>query len=166
MPTVVIKARETHFFGAPGSAADFLRLFLERAGFAKDHHWELRLESTARCGWDSPPARVVGFDGRVIFLRLKPSLYAAVDHFVRLPLPDGIPYTAATIYRRLKAHVPSFHRFLRLHGRAEKAPQRATTKDAAARRLEANRQRYRRLQTEMKLLDEEYEQITKLLATN
>ena len=36
----------------------------------------------------------------------------------------------------------------------------------AGRRLEANRQKYHELQSQMKQLDEEYQEITKLLLTN
>ena len=91
-------------------------LFLEKAGFVKEFQWEARLEKTAHCSWDSPPVRVVGYKHWVIYLRVKPSINATVDHFVSLLIPDGSGYAAETVYRRLKGLVKSFNRFVRTNG--------------------------------------------------
>jgi DNA-binding MarR family transcriptional regulator len=130
MPTVVVKTGGTHQFGSPGEAAEFLDLFLERAGFIKEYRWEARLEKTAHCSWDSPPARVVGYKHWVIYLRVKPSINATVDHFVSLLIPDGSGYAAETVYKQLKALVKSFNRFVRTNGHRKKGLEPAMTHDA------------------------------------
>jgi hypothetical protein len=181
MPAVVLKSAATPPFGAPGNAAEFLDRFLETAGLTQEHRWEARLDKTAACGWDSPPVRVVGYKGRIIYLRVKPSLNAAVDHLARLLIPNGAAFVGETVYRRLSALVPSFNRVARAQKRRKTASQRVVTAAGAAldvgcreespeladarRRLEANRQRHRQLQAEMKMLDEEFQEITKLLAS-
>ena len=130
MPTVVVKTGGTHQFGSPGEAAEFLDLFLEKAGFVKDYRWEARLEKTAHCSWDSPPARVVGYKHWVIYLRVKPSINATVDHFVSLLIPDGSGYAAETVYKQLKALVKSFNRFVRTNGHRKKGLEPTMTHDA------------------------------------
>ena len=120
MPTVVVKTGGTHQFGSPGEASEFLDLFLERAGLVKDFRWEARLEKTAHCSWDSPPVRVVGYKHWVIYLRVKPSINATVDHFVSLLIPDGSGYAAEAVYRQLKGLVKSFNRFVRTAGHRKK----------------------------------------------
>jgi hypothetical protein len=121
MPTVVVKTGGTHQFGSPGEAAEFLDLFLEKAGFTKDFRWEARLEKTAHCSWDSPPVRVIGYKHWVIYLRVKPSINATVDHFVSLLIPDGSGYAAETVYRQLKGLIKSFNRFVRSNGHRKKS---------------------------------------------
>jgi hypothetical protein len=121
MPPVTVKTGGTHQFGSPGDAAEFLDLFLEKAGIDKDFHWEARLEKTAHCSWDSPPVRVVGFKHWVIYLRVKPSINATVDHFVSLLIPDGSGYAAEAVYRLLKGNIKSFNRFVRTNGHKKKA---------------------------------------------
>lgn len=121
MPTVVVKTGGTHQFGSPGEAAEFLDLFLEKAGFIKDFRWEARLEKTAHCSWDSPPVRVIGYKHWVIYLRVKPSINATVDHFVSLLIPDGSGYAAETVYRQLKGLIKSFNRFVRSNGHRKKS---------------------------------------------
>ena len=121
MPTVVVKTGGTHQFGSPGEAAEFLDLFLDRGGFIKDYRWEARLEKTAHCSWDSPPVRVVGYKHWVIYLRVKPSINATVDHFVSLLIPDGSGYAAETVYKQLKATVKSFNRYVRTNGHRKKS---------------------------------------------
>jgi len=116
MPTVVVKTGGTHQFGSPGEASEFLDLFLEKAGLTKDFRWEARLEKTAHCSWDSPPVRVVGYKHWVIYLRVKPSINATVDHFVSLLIPDGSGYPAESVYKQLKGLVKSFNRFVRTNG--------------------------------------------------
>ena len=202
MPTVAVKTGGTNRVGAAGAAAAFLNLFLERAGFVEECRWEARLEKTAPCGWDSPPVRVVGYKYGVLYLRAEPSINATVDHFVSLRLPDGRGYAAETVYKQLKALVPSFNRFIRTQRHRKKMlgptmthdapatiflaiPRGPSAEDAASgvdagsllirlrekaqewadagRRLEANRQKYLEHQAEMKRLDDEYQEITKLL---
>jgi len=116
MPTVVVKTGGTHQFGSPGEASEFLDLFLEKAGLIKEFRWEARLEKTAHCSWDSPPVRVVGYKHWVIYLRVKPSINATVDHFVSLLIPDGSGYAAEAVYKQLKGLVKSFNRFVRTNG--------------------------------------------------
>jgi DNA-binding MarR family transcriptional regulator len=130
MPTVVVKTGGTHQFGSPGEAAEFLDLFLEKAGFVKEYRWEARLEKTAHCSWDSPPARVVGYKHWVIYLRVKPSINATVDHFVSLLIPDGSGYAAETVYKQLKGLVKSFNRFVRTNGHRKKGLEPTMTHDA------------------------------------
>ena len=101
-------------------AAAFLDLFLQKAGLVKERRWDARLDKTASCSWDSPPVRVVAYKNRIIYLRVKPSLNATVDHFVRLLIPDGVGCTAETAYKQLKALVKPFHRFVRVHGSRKK----------------------------------------------
>ncbi len=120
MPSVTVKTGGTHQFGSPGEAAEFLDLFLEKAGFVKEFRWEARLEKTAHCSWDSPPVRVVGYKHWVIYLRVKPSINATVDHFVSLLIPDGSGYAAETVYRQLKGLVKGFNRFVRTNGHRKK----------------------------------------------
>src|ERR1700730_18533081 len=130
MPPVTVKTGGTHQFGSPGDAAEFLDLFLEKAGIDKDFHWEARLEKTAHCSWDSPPVRVVGFMHWVIYLRVKPSINATVDHFVSLLIPDGPGYPAETVYRQLKDLVKSFNRFVRRAGHRKKTMEPAMEHEA------------------------------------
>jgi hypothetical protein len=130
MPIVVVKTGGTHQFGSPGEAAEFLDLFLEKAGFVKEYRWEARLEKTAHCSWDSPPARVVGYKHWVIYLRVKPSINATVDHFVSLLIPDGSGYAAETVYKQLKALVKSFNRFVRTNGHRKKGLEPIMAHDA------------------------------------
>jgi hypothetical protein len=121
MPTVVVKTGGTHQFGSPGEAAEFLDLFLQKAGFAKDFRWEARLEKTAHCSWDSPPVRVIGYKHWVIYVRVKPSINATVDHFVSLLIPDGSGYPAETVYKQLKGLIKSFNRLVRTNAHRKKS---------------------------------------------
>jgi hypothetical protein len=130
MPSVTVKTGGTHQFGSPGEAAEFLDVFLEKAGFVKEFCWEARLEKTAHCSWDSPPVRVVGYKHWVIYLRVKPSINATVDHFVSLLIPDGSGYGAETVYRQLKGLVKSFNRFVRTNGHKKKTPEPAMEQEA------------------------------------
>ena len=130
MPSVTVKTGGTHQFGSPGEAAEFLDLFLEKAGFVKEFCWEARLEKTAHCSWDSPPVRVVGYKHWVIYLRVKPSINATVDHFVSLLLPDGSGYAAETVYRQLKGLVKGFNRFVRTNGHRKKTVESAMEREA------------------------------------
>jgi DNA-binding MarR family transcriptional regulator len=130
MPIVIVKTGGTHQFGSPGEAAEFLDLFLEKAGFVKEYRWEARLEKTAHCSWDSPPARVVGYKHWVIYLRVKPSINATVDHFVSLLIPDGSGYAAETVYKQLKALVKSFNRYVRTNGHRKKGLEPIMAHDA------------------------------------
>ena len=130
MPTVVVKTGGTHQFGSPGEAAEFLDAFLEKAGFVKEFRWEARLEKTAHCSWDSPPVRVVGYKHWVIYLRVKPSINATVDHFVSLLIPDGSGYGAETVYKQLKGLVKSFNRFVRSAGHRKKTLEPAMDNEA------------------------------------
>ncbi len=130
MPTVVVKTGGTHQFGSPGEASEFLDLFLEKAGFIKEFRWEARLEKTAHCSWDSPPVRVVGYKHWVIYLRVKPSINATVDHFVSLLIPDGSGYGAETVYRQMKGLVKSFNRFVRTAGHRKKIMEPAMDREA------------------------------------
>lgn len=130
MPTVVVKTGGTHQFGSPGEASEFLDLFLEKAGFVKEFRWEARLEKTAHCSWDSPPVRVVGYKHWVIYLRVKPSINATVDHFVSLLIPDGSGYGAETVYKQMKALVKSFNRFVRTAGHRKKTMEPAMDHEA------------------------------------
>jgi hypothetical protein len=130
MPEVVVKTGGTHQFGSPGEAAEFLDLFLEKAGFVKEFRWEARLEKTAHCSWDSPPVRVVGYKHWVIYLRVKPSINATVDHFVSLLIPDGFGYGAETVYRQLKGLVKSFNRYVRTNGHRKKILEPAMEREA------------------------------------
>ena len=132
MPPVTVKTGGTHQFGSPGDAAEFLDLFLEKAGIDMDHRWEARLEKTAHCSWDSPPVRVVGFKHWVIYLRVKPSINATVDHFVSLLIPDGSGYAAEAVYRQLKGNVKSFNRFVRSNGHKKKALEPVMERDVPA----------------------------------
>lgn len=132
MPTVAVKTGGTIPVGAAGEAAEFLDLFLEKAGFVEECRWEARLEKTAPCGWDSPPVRVVGYKHGVLYLRVKPSINATVDHFVSLLIPDGRGYAAETVYKQLKALVPSFNRFIRTQGHRKKMLEPTMTHDAPA----------------------------------
>ena len=169
-------------------AAAFLDLFLQRAGLVKERRWDVRLDKTAACRWDSPPVRVVAYKNRIIYLRVKPSLNATVDSYVRLLIPAGAGSAAETVYKQLKALVKPFHHFVRINGRRKKGSEPATASDVAPtiaaslpmdaasllaqfhqktqeladarRRLEANRQKYCALQDEMKALDDEYQEIT------
>jgi hypothetical protein len=125
MPTVVVKTGGTHQFGSPGEAAEFLDLFLEKAGFVKEFRWEARLEKTAHCSWDSPPVRVVGYKHWVIYLRVKPSI-----NFVSLLIPDGSGYAAETVYRQLKGLVKSFNRLVRTAGHRKKLTEPAMDREA------------------------------------
>ncbi|HVS39150.1 MAG TPA: hypothetical protein VMS17_26565 [Gemmataceae bacterium] len=120
MPPVIVKTGGTHQFGSPGEAAEFLGVFLGKAGFVKEFSWEARLEKTAHCSWDSPPVRVVGYKHWVIYLRVKPSINATVDHFVSLLIPDGSGYAAEAVYRQLKGLVKSFNRLVRSNGHKKK----------------------------------------------
>ena len=178
MSAVFVKTSVARLFGSPGKAAEFLDLFLKKAGVVKNSRWEARLEGAARCQWDSPPVRVVGYKNGVVVLRVKPSLNAAVDYLARLLIPCGAIHDGETVYRRLRAFVPAFNRFARTPKRLKNVlPPMGTTIAAseslrrkesqeladARRRLEANRQRRRRLQSELKMLDEEFREITKLL---
>ena len=130
MPAVVVKTGGTHQFGSPGEAAEFLDLFLEKAGLVKDFCWEARLEKTAHCSWDSPPVRVVGYKHWVIYLRVKPSINATVDHFVSLLIPDGSGYAAEAVYKQLKGLVKSFNRFVRTNGHRRKVLEPAMEREA------------------------------------
>jgi len=130
MPTVVVKTGGTHQFGSPGEASEFLDLFLEKAGFVKEFRWEARLEKTAHCSWDSPPVRVVGYKHWVIYLRVKPSINATVDHFVSLLIPDGSGYGAETVYKQLKGLVKSFNRLVRTAGHRKKIMEPAMDREA------------------------------------
>ena len=130
MPSVTVKTGGTHQFGSPGEAAEFLDLFLEKAGFVKNFPWEARLEKTAHCSWDSPPVRVVGYKHWVIYLRVKPSINATVDHFVSLLIPDGSGYAAETVYRQLKGLVKGFNRFVRTNGHRKKTLEPAMEREA------------------------------------
>jgi hypothetical protein len=130
MPTVVVKTGGTHQFGSPGEAAEFLDLFLEKGGFIKDFHWEARLEKTAHCSWDSPPVRVIGYKHWVIYLRVKPSINATVDHFVSLLIPDGSGYAAETVYKQLKGMIKSFNRYVRTNGHRKKSLESVMDSDA------------------------------------
>jgi hypothetical protein len=130
MPTVVVKTGGTHQFGSPGEASEFLDLFLEKAGLIKNFRWEARLEKTAHCSWDSPPVRVVGYKHWVIYLRVKPSINATVDHFVSLLIPDGSGYGAETVYKQLKSLVKSFNRFVRTNGVRRKTLEPAMDNEA------------------------------------
>ncbi len=130
MPSVTVKTGGTHQFGSPGEAAEFLDLFLEKAGFVKEFRWEARLEKTAHCSWDSPPVRVVGYKHWVIYLRVKPSINATVDHFVSLLIPDGSGYAAEAVYRQLKGLVKGFNRFVRTNGHRKKTLESAMEREA------------------------------------
>ena len=130
MPSVTVKTGGTHQFGSPGEAAEFLDAFLEKAGFVKEFRWEARLEKTAHCSWDSPPVRVVGYKHWVIYLRVKPSINATVDHFVSLLIPDGSGYAAETVYKQLKVLVKSFNRFVRTNGHRKKSLESAMDNEA------------------------------------
>ena len=130
MPPVTVKTGGTHQFGSPGEAADFLDLFLERGGFVKEFEWEARLEKTAHCSWDSPPVRVIGYKHWVIYLRVKPSINATVDHFVSLLIPDGSGYAAETVYRQLKGMVKSFNRYVRSNGHKKRTLEPAMDREA------------------------------------
>ncbi len=130
MPSVTVKTGGTHQFGSPGEAAEFLDLFLEKAGFVKSFPWEARLEKTAHCSWDSPPVRVVGYKHWVIYLRVKPSINATVDHFVSLLIPDGSGYAAEAVYRQLKGLVKGFNRFVRTNGHRKKTLEPAMEREA------------------------------------
>jgi hypothetical protein len=161
-------------------AAAFLDLFLQSAGLVKERRWDACLDKTAACRWDSPPVRVVAYKNRIIYLRVKPSLNATVDHFVRLLIPDGVGCTAETAYKQFKALVKPFHHFIRTRGPRKRGSepttlasplidagllltqfhQKAQELADARRRLEANRQRRSALQSEMKALDDEYQEIT------
>jgi hypothetical protein len=181
MPVVDVRPREGRTFGGPGKAAEFLDLFLQQAGVFKESPWEAQLESPAGCHWDAPPIRVVGYKNRVVFLRVKPSLHAAVAHFARLFVPGGSRQPVETVYRRLGSLVQAFSRFAHAqkHWKNETQPVRPAAggvpymrgrKGAqgaadAQRRLEANRQRHRQLLSEMEMLDREYQELSRLLLT-
>jgi hypothetical protein len=129
MPRVTIKAGGSHSFDEPGEAASFLEQFLERAGYSKDLYWEARIERTGQTPWDSPPVRIIGFKHWVIYVRVKPTIDATVDHFMSLLIPDNSGYSAEEVYRQLKSNVKSFNRFVRTHGARQKATEPGMTTD-------------------------------------
>ena len=74
--------------------------------------------------------RVVGYKHWVIYLRVKPTINATVDHFVSLLIPDGSGYAAEAVYRQLKGLVKSFNRFVRTNGHKKKVLEPAMEREA------------------------------------